>query len=96
MQVDALEALQKLVSQVEQLEMELGRFKTPLKPKNLTKTKPVVCCTCGQHGHFAKGCVFVSKRSQIKKSITKYANNTINQQHVLNLKFLALQYQYVC
>jgi len=34
--------------------MELGRFKT-LKPKILTKAKPVMCHICDQDGHFASG-----------------------------------------
>ena len=74
MQTSMVEALQKLLSRIEQLETELERSHIP--PEGLRKAKTIVCHTCGQEGHFAKGCAVKHKPISVAKQETKLTQNT--------------------
>ena len=59
-QASMLEAMQKLVNRVEQLEAGPQRYRPQRPPRDSsrqrTRAQPVVCYRCRQVGHLARGC----------------------------------------
>ena len=70
MQTSMVEALQELLCQVIMKQLEIGLERRHNSPKSLRKTKPIVCHTCGQEGHFARGCAVNREPKPVNKMDT--------------------------
>jgi len=81
-QKDLLGMMQKLVQQIEQLEIrpqkvdDLHPMLVPTPRRQFSQTRQVICYHCGRPGHFARGCAQARRNTTPGQQDTATAGNT--------------------